>query len=229
MIITIGVVMEDRGEERVSGASTGSQPFNSHQMLLLGILLCLIGGAMMLSSSVLSWVSEVPSPFMPEGAGVEWYITDLASTDNLYLLLYLIPVSGALLIVLSILSLLTEGGNLHPFSAIGSLATAVLAVALLGIALIWLMDSFIDSPGRDALFGPASYICVFGGVLCLAGGWMQLQAYLSGRRSHPMAKAVTFREPKRWEEPPTAEERCPGCISPVSPDWDRCPVCGRDL
>ncbi|MEM0449401.1 MAG: zinc ribbon domain-containing protein [Methanomassiliicoccales archaeon] len=220
----------------------------THLSVVLGITFCVIGGAIMSSSLVLSW-SILPSQQLS--------LWDMIAKGGFTSLAFLIPMSGALCAILSCLDILAEKGwrRFKGPSALGSLISASFGVVAI-VLVVWEVNQDMER-GIATAFGPALFMSVFGGVLSLAGGTILTIDYLealarrgkfvaTGGSSYlrgvlqPTMKTVKSesRETKEkavsWEKSsnvtlPNTGLECPNCYSPVQPQWRICPICGQEL
>lgn len=206
-------------------------------VLLVGVLFSVIGGILLIASTGLSWIVEfnIVHPLQ------RWYLADLTSMSDWYFLMYLIPISGVAITIFSILSYFTENKSNHRMWTIGVITTSILPIIFTTVSLVWLYFDFVNVRRMGAAFGPASYVSAFGCVLVIAGGTIQLLDSLRHPRGRGFRKPepMTFRESRTFGgdledervkiSEISGDQRCPSCNSPISENWEVCPVCRQEI
>ncbi len=212
-------------------------PPSPHVILLVGVMFSIIGGFMLIASIGLSWVVEFGSFPVPLDPLQNWYLPDLISMNDWYYLMYLIPLSGITITVFSAISFFTENKSNHRAWTIGVIVTSVLPIIFTSAALVWLYFDFVNVGRMGAVFGPASYVSAFGCVLVIAGGAIQLLDSLRHPRKRGFRKPgpMTFKESRTFGGDKvdrlnvSGDKRCPSCNSPISDNWEICPVCRQEI
>ena len=192
----------------------------------IGILFCVIGGAMLASSFVLPWATHID----PATHAVvrTFYINDLynlatgpnTAPNYKYLLAYAVVLVGFACAVLSALELAGERGieRLRRISPPAALGAAVIG-AISTIAMVYFLSSdvFGDASVQSS-YGSAVFVSVFGSVLTVSGGLTMVLDYRhrirtgAGFRAMPgnhelrAALRPTGRTRHQWTEPAEDEE-----------------------
>ncbi|MFW5914218.1 MAG: zinc ribbon domain-containing protein [Thermoplasmatota archaeon] len=226
--------MDGSGIQRFNSPDgKGLPPPTPHLTLLVSVAFCVIGGALILSSSALSWVVEVGSGEVWDPDRV-WGIDELLGYSPAYLVIPMTVIGGVTVITLSMTTLLTERRirrDVLPMATVGSafLTTAVAAILMVRLG------SDLGDLSSGAVCGPAAYLLVFGCVLIMAGGLMlMLQTIQHPRSTQFRGEQVSFRTwrgstGKREDYQDERDSRCPKCNSPVNSSWRLCPLCGNQL
>ncbi len=191
----------------------------------IGILFCVIGGAMLASSFVLPWASHIdPSSHLVLRT---FYINDLYNlasgpdtVPNLkYLLAYVVVIVGFACAVLSGLELAGERGieRLRRLSPPAALAAAVIG-AISTVAMVYfLTNDVFGDPSVQSAYGSAVFVSVFGSVLTVSGGLTMVLDYRHRVRTgagframpgnHELRTALrSTRNRQQWSEPTEDEE-----------------------
>ena len=139
-----------------------------HVGILIGIIFCVVGGAMLASSFFLSWVNKVG--FLNEGV-IMVYITEMINSVVYqgYLIALIIPIGGAVIAMLAAMELLGERGveGLRRISPPAILITSVVVIVFLIVVILKINDDFLLFQYH---FGPGLFVATFGSVLAVAGG-----------------------------------------------------------
>jgi hypothetical protein len=199
-------------------------PPSSHSILIISSMFSMIGGALILLSGGLSWISE--------GSG--WFLTDLVALNSSYNIYLVALLGGALVIVLSGICLLTERTHKSKIWPVTAIATAFVTTVIVATTAYWISGD-MAMMSETASLGPAPFMAVFGCVLTLAGGSVLTMNTLNEVISvdtvtHvPMPGGVPAQVVEQELPRPTGTMKCPACKTPVENQWEICPVCGSGL
>ena len=219
--------------ESLSNRSAGQanhhelDPPTPHCVLLISAMFCMLGGALIILSGVLSWVVDVGVSGMTFEAGREWFLTDLTAMSSSYDLYIAALTGGVMVILLSVICLMTEKTGKKRIWPVTAIMTALIITIVVVITAFWINVDMMTLSDTAAL-GPAPFIAVFGCVLTLAGGFiLTLNSHQEANQQEIRFISRTAAKEVEEELPcPNGTTRCPGCLSPIEADWEICPVCG---
>ncbi len=160
-------------------------PKRRHPAIYVGIAFAILGGLMIASTFLVSWVDGFDN--LTDALVKQLFVLDLAGIqewDSIYYLALLAPIVGATCAILSSMALAKEKRTkLRQFSAMGVLLTSMMASVLV-IALIWLLkENYIREQLNRSIYGPAIFLSVFGCVLAVAGGIVLSVDYVQSERN----------------------------------------------
>jgi hypothetical protein len=155
--------------------------------------------------------------------------------EALYFIPPIVPVLGAIMMALSIISVYRafRPGKGKSRTA---LLLAVLSIAASLLVIFVMLQLQKQYEGMDAFYGVGAFLNVIGAILIMTGSLL-IQA-MSGRtvRQETGFKALAQRstrpaEKKGWEPPESSVKnpRCPSCQEELRPGWKACPACGYTL
>jgi hypothetical protein len=164
-------------------------PKKRHPAVFAGIAFAILGGAMIASSFLVSWVDSydfVTNALLKQL--LIWNLTGVSDANGIYYLAFLIPIFGVCCATLASIALVDERRNeLRRLAIVGVLVTSV-AAAFITTLLIWLLrEEYINDQLNRSIYGPAIFLSVFGCVLAVAGGIVLVVDY-----SHSQRKKGTF-------------------------------------
>jgi drug/metabolite transporter superfamily protein YnfA len=199
-------------------------PQVQHDAILAGGVFAIIGGMLMVVSSLLPWVVS---------GAEQLNFLDLLSSDVVYSTLPAASAVGGLLVFLTSLILLKVFISRKPLNRLPLLQALIsMAGALLVIATFLLVRR--DYQGSDALYGAGAFTDVIGAILLMSGSL--LIHLMSGHRRKPAStgfSALSERsgQPsgrKEWKPPESSVKAptCPSCGEELRPGWKACPNCG---
>jgi hypothetical protein len=202
--------------------------------LILGVFLAVIGGTLIVVSSFFPWVQ-----FAGHVPVVNFRVLDLIDANGAYLVMYLIPFSGILIVCFSVIAVFggTRGwgpGWLWPTATI---ICAMLATIAIIVSLAWISNDYMTETAETVKFGSAAFIGAFGCVLAIAGSVTMMLGHRAHWETRQIVRPVRMKPtaPAKMrikqlpQEEPRLQERCPKCNSPVETDWRTCPICGEKL
>ncbi len=160
-------------------------PKRRHPAIYVGIAFAILGGLMITSTFLVSWVDSFDN--ITDSLVKQLFVLDLADVrewGSIYYLALLTPIVGATCAVLSSMALVKDKRTkLRQFSAMGVLLTSMM-VSVLVIALIWLLkENYISEQLNRSIYGPAIFLSVFGCVLAVAGGIVLSVDYVQSERN----------------------------------------------
>ncbi|MDD1767459.1 MAG: zinc ribbon domain-containing protein [Methanomassiliicoccales archaeon] len=202
--------------------------------LILGVFLAVIGGALIVVSTYFPWVQLVGH--VPV---VNLKILDVVDANGTYQVMYLIPFSGILVALFSVMAVFggTRGWGptwLWPTTTIVCMMLSTIAVIL---SLALLNNDYMAATAEEAKFGSAAFVAAFGLVLVVAGSVIMMLGHKAHWESRQIIKSSRMKPPALTKtrvkqlppQGPKLQERCPKCNSPVESDWRTCPICGEKL
>ncbi len=149
--------------------------------VIVGILFCIIGGALLATAFVLPW-AELFDPSTGLLTKTYYahdlynYLSSFYGPNYKFLIAYVIPLAGVVCAVLAAMELLGERGNnrLRRISPPAALMSALVALTCT-ILTVFFIDSDVFTATVDrATFGSAAFVSVFGSVFALSGGLVML-------------------------------------------------------
>ena len=170
------------GRRRV-GFDQKLMPEKRHPAVYAGMAFAILGGVMIASALLVSWVDS----FDPLNSLVRqlftWDLPGIPDLGVVYFLAIIAPISGIACAALSAIALAGERRRgLRKTAAIGALVTSAEA-ALFTALLIWMLrEQFIIVQLERSIYGPAIFLSVFGCVLAVAGGIVLAADYFQSER-----------------------------------------------
>ncbi|MDD1770492.1 MAG: hypothetical protein LUO79_05340 [Methanomassiliicoccales archaeon] len=166
--------------------------------VIIGILFCIIGGALLATAFILPWV-ELFDPVTGQLTQTYYahdlfnYLSSFYGPNYKFLIAYVIPLAGIVCAVLAAMELLGERGNqrLRRFSPPAALMSALVGLVCT-ILTVFFIDSDIFSSTVDrASFGSAAFVSVFGSVFALSGGLVMMGDFRHRTRAGTGFKAAS--------------------------------------
>ena len=172
---------EKKEAKRMSPSWEGAVKHKTPPTVIVGILFCIVGGALMATAIVLPW-AELFDPMSGQLVST-YYVHDLYNFHSefygpnyKFLIAYVIPVAGIVCAVLSSMELLGERGNqtMRRFSPPAALVAAAIALACTILTVMFINSDVFASTTDRATFGSAAFVSVFGSVFALSGGLVMM-------------------------------------------------------
>ena len=158
-------------ERRRAALDQRLMPKRRHPAVYTGMAFAILGGLMVASTFLVSWVDNFGPDQVLVGQLFVWNLEGHPEWAVISYLAILAPIVGAMCALLSGLALASERKDkVRKLAAMGVLVTSVLAAVII-IALIWLLkEQYIAAQAERSIYGPAIFLSVFGTVLAVAGG-----------------------------------------------------------
>jgi hypothetical protein len=171
-------------KRRSADYSERLMPKKRHPAVLTGMAFAILGGLMIASTFLVSWVDSYD--ISTNALMMQLYAWSLAGHPEWGAISYLAllaPILGAVCAILSGTALANEKRiGLRRLAAMGVLVTSVMAAFII-IALIWLLkEEYIAGMAYRSIYGPAIFLSVFGCVLAVAGGIVLVVDYIQSER-----------------------------------------------
>jgi hypothetical protein len=178
-----------RGAKRKSPEWKGASKRGTPPCVIVGILFCVLGGAMLATAIVLPWAEF----FDPSTNALlqTFYAHDLYmfhssfyGPNYKFLIAYIIPLAGMVCAVLSATELLGERGieRLRRLSPPAALMSALVAFVCTILLVFFIETDVLVSTTDRAAFGSAAFVSVFGTVFAMSGGLVMTGDYLHRMR-----------------------------------------------
>ena len=168
--------------ERRADLRQRTPPKKRHLAIYAGIAFAILGGLMVASTPLVSWVDS----FDANNVLVEQlFVWDMSavSADLNYLALAA-PIVGIACAALSILTLMREERvGLRRLAAIGVMLTSAAAAVITALLILMLKEQYIVEQLDRSIYGPAVFLSVFGCVLAVAGGISLVADYIQSERN----------------------------------------------
>jgi hypothetical protein len=213
-------------ELRRAGVDQRLMPKKRHPAVYTGMGFAILGGLMIAATFLVSWVDSYDASNELVGQLYVWDMAGHPEWDIIYFLALLAPIAGATCAIISGTALANEKRiGIRRFSALGVLATSVMA-ALVVTIMIWLLrEQYIAEQLNRSIYGPAIFLSVFGCVLAVSGGIVLAVDYSQTERKKgtfaiapgskhlktalkPVKRAQQSRERKFQDDEPQDREIC---------------------
>lgn len=166
--------------------------------VIVGILFCIIGGALLATAFVLPW-AELFDPVTGHLTQTYYahdlfnYLSNFYGPNYKFLIAYVIPLAGIVCAVLAATELLGERGNqwLRRFSPPAALMSALVGLACTVLTVFFIDSDIFSSTVDRASFGSAAFVSVFGSVFALSGGLVMMGDFRHRTRAGTGFKAAS--------------------------------------
>ncbi len=177
--------MHLKGEQKVAKRKSptweGKVRHKAPPGVIIGILFCIIGGALLATAFVLPW-AELFDPSTGQLVKTYYahdlynYLSSFYGPNYKFLVAYVIPIAGIVCAVLAAMELLGERGNqtLRRFSPPAALMSAIVALICTVLTVFFIDSDIFGSTVDRASFGSAAFVTVFGSVFSLSGGLVMM-------------------------------------------------------